>query len=106
MKTTIFLVADRRGIQRMTKSLPNLYRGEIPIKLNITVDETAFRTPVIDRNVHIEDWREGIDMADIEFKQDVITPQEAELIRQKRLDKMQEILSSNGFEVKKIEEDE
>lgn len=106
MKTVIYLVADRSGVRRMTKSLPSIYRGEIPIKVAVTIEDTAFRTPVIEKSIVIDDWREGIDMADVEFKKDIITAEEADIIRRKRLEKMREILTDNGFTVVKQPEDE
>lgn len=103
MKETIYLVVSKNKVERMTKTLPNLYRGEIPVKLSVEVDETAFREPVLERKVTINDWREGIDIADIEFRENIITEEEAEKIRQMRLDKMQQILTNNGYSVEKIE---
>lgn len=103
MKETIYLVVSKNKVERMTKTLPNLYRGEIPVKLSVEVDEIAFREPVLERKVTINDWREGIDIADIEFRESIITEEEAEKIRQMRLDKMQQILTNYGYSVEKIE---
>lgn len=103
MKETIYLVVSKNKVERMTKTLPNFYRGEIPVKLSVEVDETAFREPVLERKVTINDWREGIDIADIEFRESIITEEEAEKIRQMRLDKMQQILTNYGYSVEKIE---
>ena len=99
MRETIFLAVDRAGVRRMTKRLPDLNRGEIPVKLVVEIDDTAFREPVIERHVHVTDWREGIDIADIQLKESIITEQEAELIRARRLAKMREILEGQGYEV-------
>ena len=85
MKETIYLVVSPYKVERMTKNLPGLSRGEIPVKLTITVDEKAFREPVISKEVHIDDWREGVDIADVEFRGSVITEEEAEIIKQRRL---------------------
>lgn len=103
MKETIYLVVSKNKVERMTKTLPNLYRGEIPVKLSVEVDETVFREPVLERKVTINDWREGIDIADIEFRESIITEEEAEKIRQMRIDKMQQILTNHGYSVEKIE---
>jgi hypothetical protein len=99
MIETIYLVADRYTVKRMTKGLPQLHRGEIPIKLELTVEDAAFREPVIEKQVHVEDWRQGVDIADVEFRETTITEEEASLIRQQRLKKMREILESQGFQV-------
>lgn len=104
MKETIFLIVNNRKIERFTRNLPELRRGEIPVKLTLTVEPKAFRTPTIDKEVYVDDWREGIDMEDVEFNKNVITQQEAEEIKQKRLAKMQEILQNQGYTVTKEEE--
>ena len=77
MNEVIHLAVDRYGVNRMTKNLPSLRRGEVPIKLTLTVEDQAFREPVIEKEVHIEDWRQGVDIADVEFKEAVITEEEA-----------------------------
>jgi hypothetical protein len=99
MREIIFLTASRQGIGRMTKNLPALKRGEIPVKLVIEVDEAAFREPVIERHVHIADWRDGIDIADVELCEAIITEAEAEQIRAQRLAAMRKILQDHGYEV-------
>ena len=106
MKEVIYLVVSRNKVERMTKNLPSIYKGEIPVKVTVTIEDTAFRTPVIEKEVYIDDWREGVDMADVEFKESVITKEEAEIIRQKRLAKMQEILEAQGYQITKPEETE
>jgi hypothetical protein len=105
MKETIYLVVNRNKVERMTKNLPSLSRGEIPVRVNIQVEETAFRTPVIEKEVYVEDWREGVDMGDVEFEGTAITKEEVEIIRARRLEKMQEILQSQGYTVTKEEEE-
>jgi hypothetical protein len=87
MKETIYLVASPYKVERMTKNLPALTRGEIPVRQTRTVDEKAFREPVISKEVYINDWRDGVDMGDVEFQESVITEEEAEMIRQRRLEK-------------------
>lgn len=106
MKETIFLVASARGVLRMTKNLPSLSRGEVPIKVDVTIESDAFRTPVISKEIYVNDWREGIDINDVEFKESVITPKEAEMIRASRMEKMKEILEAQGYTVAKPETDE
>jgi hypothetical protein len=101
VKQTIYLYADTYGVNRMTKSLGQVRRGEIPIELEVTVEETAFREPVLRRQVVINDWREGVDIADIDFKETFITEEEAAVIRQMRMDKMAEILQAQGYTVSK-----
>jgi hypothetical protein len=101
MKDVIYLAVDRGGVKRMTKNLPSLYKGEIPIKLTLDVAETAFREPVIEKRVTVEDWREGVDIADVEFKETTITEAEAKMIKEQRLERMQEVLEAQGFTASK-----
>jgi hypothetical protein len=106
MKETIYLVVTKHKTERMTKNLPSLSRGELPLKILLTVDEKAFQEPVITKEVVINDWREGIDLSDVEFRGSFITPEEAEMIKQKRLQKMSEILGEQGYQVIAPETDE
>lgn len=105
MKEVIYLVVSRYKVERMTKNLPTLSRGEIPVKLEFEVNEKAFLEPVISKKVYIEDWRDGIDIADVEFKESIITEEEAAMIRDRRLEKMKGILETQGYQVTKPEEE-
>ena len=105
MKETIYLVVSRRKVERMTKTLPNVYRGEVVAKLNVNVTDKAFDPPTLDQDVVIDDWRKGIDLEDVEFNQNVITKEEADMIRERRLARMQEILEGQGYEITKPDED-
>ncbi len=106
MNEIIYLVVDRYNVKRMTKNLPSLNRGEIPIKLELVVEETAFRNPVIEKRVVVEDWRQGVDIADVDFKETTITEEEAELIRERRLEKMRGILEAQGYKITQPEPQE
>lgn len=103
MKEVVYLVVSPYKVERMTKNLPTTRRGEIPVKLTVNVDAKAFREPVIEKEVSIDDWREGIDIADVEFDGSVITKEEAEVIRERRLAKMKDVLESQGYQVTKPE---
>jgi len=99
MKEIIYLKVSRQRVEGMTKSLPALARGEIPVKLVVEVDDKAFREPVIERHVHVTDWREGIDIADVELREAIITEAEAEMIRSRRLAAMRKVLEEHGYSV-------
>jgi hypothetical protein len=99
MKEVIYLVVDKYNVKRMTKNLPSLNRGEIPVKLILAVDEKAFREPVITKEVHINDWQEGMDVADVEFRGQFITQEEADVIKARRLEKMVKILEDNNYTI-------
>lgn len=99
MKQTIYLRADRRGIQGMTKSMPSVYKNEIVLKMNVSVDDKAFGAPVIEQDVQVQSWAHEIDINDIAFEQNVITQAEADMIRQARLERMKEVLEGQGYTV-------
>jgi hypothetical protein len=99
VKEIIYLAVSRSRVERMTKNLPELKRNEIPVKLEVEVDEAAFREPVIEMRVHVADWREGLVFADPELKDGVITEAEAEAIRRSRLKAMRAALQERGYQV-------
>lgn len=105
MKEIIYLVVSGNKVERMTKTMPNLYRGEIPVKLSVTVTDRAFDPPTLNQEIIVDDWRQGIDLEDVEFRQNIITPAEAEIIRQRRLEKMREVLENQGYTITAPEED-
>lgn len=99
MREVIYLAVSRRRVERMTKRLPDLERGEIPVKLMIEVDDAAFREPVIEHRVHVTDWRQGMDLPDLDLRDGIITEQEAEVIRARRLAAMRKVLEEHGYGV-------
>lgn len=103
MRESIYLRVSRNKVEGMTKNLPYINRGEVPIKLTIEVKDSAFKEPVIAKEVTIEDWQEGTDLADVQFEGSIITQEEADKIKQMRLDRMAQILQEQGYEVTKSE---
>ena len=99
MKEVIWLAASRNGISKMTKNLPQLGRGEIPVKVTVNIADTAFGPPVLEQSLTIRDWREGIAIPDPEFRELTITEAEAEMIRRQRLTAMQTALEDLGYTV-------
>lgn len=99
MKEVIYLVVSPHKVERMTKKLPDTGRNEIPVKINLTVESKAFREPVLEQNILIEDWPQGTDLADVEFRGNVITEEEAKVIRARRYEKMVEVLRDQGYEI-------
>jgi hypothetical protein len=105
MKETIYLTVSKQGIQAMRKSYTGEKKGEIVVKLLVEVDDKVFGAPpTVEKFVHVSDWKTGVDVDDVKFDQHFITEEEAEIIRQKRLLKMKEILESQGFTIEKTEE--
>ena len=97
MKEVIYLSVSRQGVSKMTKNLPQLGRGEIPVKLIIEVADGAFGSPVLEQHVKVVDWRQGIDIADVRMTEATITQAEAELIRAQRLAAMRAVLEGQGY---------
>jgi hypothetical protein len=99
MKDVIYLRCDQAGVRGMTKGMPALHRGEIPVKLVIEIKAAAFREPVVEQKITIEDWRGGVDLADIDLREAVITQAEADVIRASRLDRMKAVLAGHGYTI-------
>lgn len=107
MKEIIYLRVSRNKVEGMTKNLPYINRGEIPVKLTIEVKDNAFKEPTIAKEVIIEDPLAGTDIAaDVEFNGNVITEDEAKKIKSMRIERMAEILRSEGFEITRPNEEE
>jgi hypothetical protein len=106
MEDTIYLICDRKNVKGMRKTLPRWKRGEVIVKLKVEVDPDCFGSPTIEKHVFVEDWKEGIDLEDVQFEKNIITEEEAEIIKEKRLEKMQRILEEQGYFVSKKEEDD
>lgn len=106
MKEVIFLRVSKNKVEGMTKNLPYVQRGEIPVKLIIEVKDDAFKEPVIEKQVTIEDPLAGTDVAaDVEFRGSVITEDEAKKIKAMRIERMAEVLRSEGYEITKSGEE-
>jgi hypothetical protein len=99
MKEVIWLAVSPYGVESMRKNQPNLKGGEIAVKLEIEVADTAFGSPTIEQRISITDWREGLAFADPELRDLVITEAEAELIRQQRIAAMRAALEQRGYQV-------
>ena len=106
MKDTIYLIVDKRGVQSMRKSFTGTRRGEVCVKLNVEVDVKAFEPPVLEQHVYVADWRDNVDIEDVQFNQNVITEDEAKLVREKRIEKMATILETQGFTITRPEKTE
>jgi hypothetical protein len=99
MREVIYLAVSRTKVERMTKNLPDLKRGEIPVKLVLEVDDGAFGPPVLEQHVRITDWRDGVDIADVQFREAIIPSAEPEFIRARRIEAMRKVLEGQGYTV-------
>ena len=55
MKQTVYIIASKSGIERLTKRHPFLGRGEIGVKLTVTIPDAAFSSPLIAAALDVED---------------------------------------------------
>lgn len=99
MKQTIFLIVTHVGVDRMVKNLPRLNKGEYPVKVNVQIDDQAFRTPMVEKEIHVTDWLEGLSIGDVELSQPYITEKEAEQIRAQRRAEQIDQLKSLGYKI-------
>lgn len=106
MKDTIYLIIDRTKVDRMVKtkrSALNLYKDEIPVKLTIEVPDENWKKPFIEKSIVVNRWDKGIDVDDVQFETDFVTEEEADKIRELRLQKMKEVLESQGYKIERGE---
>jgi hypothetical protein len=108
MREVVYLVASPNGLDKsVRKNLPTqLRRGEIPIKVTVDIAKDAFAPPVLEQHISIESPYKGIDLADVHFKGDIITEEEAEVIRKRRLEAAAQILKANGYGVTEPEQEQ
>lgn len=107
MTDIIYLICDQNKVVRMVKtprSALDLYKGEIPIKVNIEVPDTNWKPPFLEKDIVVDRWDDKIDVNDIKFEGDFVTTEEAQMIRDLRLQRMKEILEEQGFKVERNEE--
>lgn len=103
MKDTIYLICCKDKVEAMRKSMPVASRGQIVVKVVVEVKDKAFGTPTLEQKIVVDEWTKGIDLEDVELRQNIITKEEAEMIRQQRLEKMKQILKEQGYTVEKKE---
>jgi hypothetical protein len=99
MQDTIFLRCDHTKVLGMTKGVPNnTYRGELIIKVRVKVDPKAYGNPVIEQEIEVTDWTEGIaaSMVDVKLDRPFITEEEAAMIREKRIIELADMLRETG----------
>lgn len=96
MRDTVWLVVTRNKVDRMTQRMPVVNRGELPVKVNVIVPADAFQPPVLEMTLEVKDWRDGTELADLSLTQGVITQAEADLIVQRRVAQMADILRERG----------
>jgi hypothetical protein len=97
MKQTIYLAVTRQGVDRMTKRMPDLQRGEIPIKLMLEVDPAAFVAQDGQENLPVP-W-DDFDVRPLDIRDGIITEQEAAMIVQQRLADMSAVLEARGYTI-------
>jgi hypothetical protein len=106
MRETIYLRVSRNKVEGMTKKMPGLYKGELPVKLNIEIPDKSFGTPTIEKDVRIDTATPELTAADLNIKSLTITETEFAKIKEERRTAMIEQLQSDGFTVTAPEEAE
>lgn len=107
MKDTFYLIVSKSKVERMVKTdraAKVLNRGEIPVKVNLEIPDTNWKPPYLEKDIVVNRWDESIDIEDVNFEGQYVTEEEAELIRQERIQKMKGILEKQGYTVAKLEE--
>ncbi|WP_020402227.1 hypothetical protein [Gracilimonas tropica] len=107
MKDTFYLIVSNSKVERMVKThraAKDLNRGEIPVKVNLEIPDTNWKPPYLEKDIVVNRWDEGIDVEDVNFDGQYVTEEEADMIRQHRIQKMKEILEQQGFTVAKLED--
>lgn len=99
MQDVIYLVVTPRRVERMTKSMPSTFKGEIVVKVVVEVPSGAFGPPVLEQRIVVEDWQQGIVLDDLDLRNGIIIQEEAPLIRERRLMQMARVLADNGYVV-------
>ncbi len=66
MKDVIFIVADKTGALRMTKRAPVLKRAEVAVKLNLSIPDGCFLSPVISVALDVSEDRVIVPTATVE----------------------------------------
>lgn len=102
-KEAVYLVLDRRGVDRMTKRIPAVNRSEIVVKLMVTAADSAFREPTLVKEITIADPFDGLPM-DVELSQPFITEAEATQIKEQRRQQLIADLEAQGYIVKPPED--
>ena len=57
MKAKVFLILDRTGGYRVTKRAPYLDRGEICLRLAVSIPDGCFQAPAVDVAVDVPEDR-------------------------------------------------
>lgn len=73
MKTTVYLVCNSRGVDRITKKRePDLHGGEVAIKLTLTIPDKAFRTPFAEATLDVPETSIILPTVEISIEDDLL----------------------------------
>jgi len=73
MRDRVYIITDSVGVLRMTKREPTLNRGEVAVRLSVTIADECFRNPILDAAVDVPPDQTILAEADV----DVEDPPEA-----------------------------
>lgn len=68
MRCKVFLIVDRAGNYRVTKRPPDLDRGEICLRLGVSIPDACFQAPAIDVEVQVPEDRVRLPEALVEVE--------------------------------------
>lgn len=57
MKDSVYIVSDAWGVQKMTRREPVLSRGEVAVRVTITVPDNCFKNPIINAALDVPEDR-------------------------------------------------
>ncbi|TYP92053.1 hypothetical protein LX73_2299 [Fodinibius salinus] len=109
MTDTGYLILDKNGIagfKKTARGAENCGRNEIPVKVEVSMDESKFNKPYPTKKIHVTPWDKDIGIEDIHFEDSWITEEEEQMIRERRLEKYEKVLRDQGYKVEKIEDEE
>jgi hypothetical protein len=106
MKETIYLRVSERRVEALTKTPPHLGRGEVMVKIALTVDPGVFRGPTLVQELHVEDWISDLRLPALDLQQSPLTETEAGQVISSRIEDMVKALVNRGYTVFMPPEDE
>ena len=104
MKDTAYMICSRKKIENMRKTLPkDLSPAQIPIKVNLEIPDEQFGPKVLEKKVFVNEFRDNLDLEDVDFEGSHITEEEAEMIKENRKESARKFLEDQGFKVQEEE---
>ena len=78
MKTSCYLVVNKTGDIKFTKTSYTAKIGSIPIKINIEIPDSAFREPVLQGTLKVSEEQFNNTLEELEFELKTLIEKEKE----------------------------